>query len=317
MSPPWGVQRKMSKAIASITDENIPGLSAVLNPLELANYLSAVLPSTWGMLGDVEVRVLKLKPGKRCTVDIILQTTTGKHALIGKVYAEDCSDVYRAMKQISQAGFGAGAEFSIPQPFAYIPELQLLLQEKVHGPLAKEIFLAGGERDRTRAAERCARWLAHFQAQAPLSGRVFVLTHKRMESWVRPLTKPNGPLADKARLLLKRLEIASAALDRDETCACHGAYGHHQIILTETRTATFDWDGYCVADPTWDVAQFIIKLQQLGLKSEGSRNALAAAVDCFYKIYTVTSRFKVAKRLPFYKAAHCLKQARPIRFCCH
>jgi aminoglycoside phosphotransferase (APT) family kinase protein len=214
------------------------------------------------------------------------------------------------MRQISESGFGPEAEFSIPEPFAYMPELQLLLQDKVDGPLATEIFLTGNESERARAAERCARWLAHFHEQAPLSGPVFVLTHKAMEYSADRLAKPVGSLADKARLLLKRLENAASALESTEICACHGGYCHHQIISTETRTSTFDWDNYCVADPTWDVARFIVNLQKLALKSLDSLKALDAVGEAFYKTYTATSRFEVAKHLPFYKAAHCLKRAR-------
>ena len=227
----------MAKAVAFITDEKISGLSTVLNPLQFGKYLRPVLPSKWGVLQDVELQVLKHHRGKRCTLDITLQTSTGKHALIGKVYAKDRSDVYRAMKQIGQFGFGPEAEFSIPQPYAFIPELRLLLQEKVGGPLTKKILLNSGERGRTRAGERCACWLAHFHTQAPLSGPVHVLTDERMEDCVSRLAKRAGSLGDKARLLFDQLQ--SRSVDCREMRACHLGYSYHQIILTETRVVTF------------------------------------------------------------------------------
>src|SRR5919197_1030323 len=67
--------------------------------------------------------------------------------------------------------FGPEQEVSIPEPLAYVPELRLLLQEKVDGPRAKEIFLADDERRRVDASVRSARWLARFHAIAPRSGR--------------------------------------------------------------------------------------------------------------------------------------------------
>ena len=117
-------------------------------------------------------------------------------------------------------------------------------------------------------------------------------------------------MSEKAMLLLKRLERAAAGLDHSEMCACHGGYCHQQIILNETRTATFDWDNYRTADPTWDVARFIVTLQKLALRKLDSMKALDAVGAAFYKTYTATSGFEVAKHLPFYKAAHCLKRAR-------
>jgi aminoglycoside phosphotransferase (APT) family kinase protein len=291
----------------------IPTLQAVLDPRELGRHLGRVLPAQWGRVQDIRISVFQ-RHGGRCTVDISLQTTTGKRELIGKVYSEDRSDVYRAMKQISQSGFGPEAEFSIPQPLAFIPELQLVLQEKVEGPLATEVFLNGTESERARAAERCARWLAHFHAQASLSAPVFLLRHELMEYWVSRLAERAGPqaekLMEKATLLFKRLEIAAANHDGVEMRPCHGSYCHYQIIFTETRTVTLDWDRFCVTHPSHDVARFIIILQQLALDSQGSLRALDGASEVFYKTYTGISRFEVAKHLPVYKAAHCLKHAR-------
>jgi aminoglycoside phosphotransferase (APT) family kinase protein len=267
--------------------------------------------------------VLQRRHRRRCTVDITLRTSTGKHELIGKVYAEDRSDVYHAMKRINQSGFGPEAEFSIPQPFAFIPELNLLLQEKVQGPLVTEIFLTGNESEQAGAAKRCALWLAHCHMRAPMSGPVFVSTHellehwmhqKLLEHWLRRVTKRAGPqagqLIDKAALLFKLLEIAALKHDRVEMRACHGTYCHYQIIASEARTVTLDWDSFCVAHPSLDIARFIIVLQQLALNSHGSLRALDAASEVFCKTYIATTGIDVTRHLAFYKAAHCFKHTR-------
>jgi aminoglycoside phosphotransferase (APT) family kinase protein len=291
----------------------IPALQVVLDPCQLGKYLDPILAPQWGVLRDIQLKVLKHHHGNRCTVDISLETTTGKHELIGKVYAEDRSDVYRAMKQISQAGFGPEAEFPIPQPLAYLSELNFLLQEKVHGQSATEIFSNGNDSERARAAERCAHWLAHFHNQAPKQGPLFHFSNELGEYWVRRMAKragaKAGPLSERATLLVKRLERAAPALDRSELCACHG-YSHHHVIVTEARAVTFDWDKHCVADPAWDVAKFIISLQKLALRKLESLRAFDAIGEAFYKTYTAVSRFEVNKHLPFYKAAHCLRRAK-------
>ena len=135
-----------------------PGES--LRPVVLGEYLPEVLPSEWGAIRSVRLQVLKHHPGIRCTFEIALGTTTGFHSLIGKVYATHRLDVYEAMERIRRAGFGEGQEFSIPRPQGYLPELRLLLQEKVDGIRTKEVFLKGSDRDCAVTAERCARWLA-------------------------------------------------------------------------------------------------------------------------------------------------------------
>jgi aminoglycoside phosphotransferase (APT) family kinase protein len=304
----------MSKAIPAILDRDISGLSTVLNPIELGNYLSPILPSIRGTLQNVEIQVLRHHRGRRCTVEIMLQTTTGRYELIGKVYAKDRSDVYRAMKLISESGFGPEAEFSVAQPLAYLPEINLLLQEKVQGPSAKQIFLTGNESERVKAAERCARWLAHFHAQAPQTGPVFAFSPELGEYWVDCQAKRLEPeteaLREKAMLLFKGLKRTAPTLASSEMCACHGDYSPRHIILTEAQTATFDWDSCCVADLSWDLAKFIIKIEQLALLSHSSPDA---PIEAFYETYTAVSGFEVAKRLPFYKAMHCLKHTKSLR----
>jgi len=60
------------------------------------------------------------------------------------------------MEELWRAGFNRDAEASIAQPIAYMPTLRLLLQEKVEGLKAQEVFQHVDERSQVAAAERCA-----------------------------------------------------------------------------------------------------------------------------------------------------------------
>src|SRR2546425_2264663 len=159
-----------------VSDPGIPTLEKAFDPVVLGEYLPEVLPSEWGAIRNVRLQVLKHHPGLRCTFEIGLGTARGCSSLIGKVYATDRADVYEAMERIRRAGFGQDQEFSIPHPLGYLPELRLLLLEKVEGTRVGEVFLEGSDRDRAGAAERCARWLARFHAEAPKVGPVFEIT---------------------------------------------------------------------------------------------------------------------------------------------
>lgn len=292
-----------------LADSGIPWLASVVDPHKFTDLLFPFLPSQWGNIRDIQVVVLQHQPKRSCTVDIKLLTSSGQRELIGKVYASDRASLYRAMEEISRSGFGPEADFSIPRPLAYIPQLHLVLQEKIHGQAVTEIFRNGNECERAKAAERCAGWLAHFHMHAPMSGPVFALTHE-MESCANRLCKMGPPLGDKARSLFKRLERANSAISPTIKCACHGGYCHHQIIFAEARTAVFDWDNYCVANPSRDLAKFIIELQLLAIKFHGSSRALDSTIEVFNKTYTATSRFDLALSLPVYKASICIKRAK-------
>jgi aminoglycoside phosphotransferase (APT) family kinase protein len=304
----------MSSAVTKnpVVDPRFPTLHAVLDPCELRQGLKRVLPAEWGEVREIQIEVLQYHRASRCTLDLRLQTTTGERELIGKVYATDRRDVYRVMKQISETGFGPKEEFSIPEPLSFIPELNLLLQEKVAGPLAKEIFLTGSESERAYAAERCALWLANFHTHAPQLGSAFafVVANELLESWAQRLAKRAEQVVAKAVQLFEGLAVIGRKHSEVQARFCHGDYCHYQIILNDTRTVTLDWDGYCLADPTLDVARFMIILQQLALNWQGSIKALNATGEVFYRTYTAASKFDVAKDLPFYKAALCLKCAK-------
>src|SRR5437660_12558302 len=156
-------------------DPDISALAAVhVDGAALANQI-CLLPASqwpWGVPQQVQIQVLRVHPEPHCTFEIVLRTQSGCRRLIGKVYATDHHDVYRLMERLRLAGFGPEAEFSIPQPVAYLPSLHLLLQEKVEATSAEEIFKHRDGRHCAAAAERCARWLAHFQTVAPPSGRI-------------------------------------------------------------------------------------------------------------------------------------------------
>jgi len=295
-----------------IADRGISTLPEVFDSVTARKYLRQALPDQWGVIEDIRFQILKHHPGKRCTFEISLRTASAWDYLIGKVYAEDRSDVYRAMDEIRRAGFGPGEELSIPEPIAYFPALRLLLQEKVEGPRAKQTFLTGGERDRAEAAERSARWLAKFHSIAPRSGRVFDLTKhmNAVERWSQTIAGLGEPFPSQARKLFRRLEEEAASANGRELCAGHGSYNCNQIILTKDRTITFDWDGHDVADPSRDVARFIVALQRLALKYLGSIRALDAVAEVFLKMYQALNPVEISATLSLYRGLTCLRLAK-------
>ena len=243
---------------------------------------------------------------------IAVRTPAGSDAVIGKVYAADREDVYRAMEEIRGAGFGPADAFAIPEPLAWVPELRLLLQERVSGPRAKQIFLAADEAARAQAAVRAARWLARFQARAPRSGPTTEPARQleAVDRWSHTVARLGEPVASQAGRLARRLNAEAAAAGGRDLCAGHGSYHCHQIILTGDRTVTFDWDTHDVADPARDVARFIVALQRLAIKYLGSLQALDAAAGAFLETYLALSPFAVTASLPWHRALTCLRLAK-------
>jgi aminoglycoside phosphotransferase (APT) family kinase protein len=284
----------------------------VLDPVALGRILDEVLPAPHRGLKDLQIRVLRYHPRKRCVFETAGRSPDGPRSWIGKVYAVDRADVYHAMEAIRQAGFGPDAEFSIPEPVAYLPESRLLLQEKVAGRSATDLFLSEDVNDRLRMSERCAGWLARFHAVAPRSGPIFDLNDYQLdiEHWSHRIAGVGGAFADKAGELRRQLEVAVSRIRDHGTCPSHGSLSHHQVIAANGRTVTFDWDHHAVADPAFDVARFLVYLRRLAFRCLGSVWALDAAADVFLNTYLSECGREVRGNLPFYAAAICLRLAK-------
>jgi len=294
-----------------VVDPEIVTLPEVLDPAALAKHLRELLLPA---VEEVRVRALRHYVHQRCTLEIGLRTEKGWHFLIGKVYRKDHFKVFQVMEGIQQAGFGPRDEFSIPRPVAYLPSLRLLLQEKVEGPVAEEIFETGDERSRGEAGERCAQWLARFHMHAPKAGPVSDarehLNSKSMHRCWQEMAKLDGDFEGKAARLLRGLEDAGASLSPVEMCAGHGGYRADHVILSKCRTVAFDLDTYDVADPARDVARFLAALRHVALDQLGSIRALDGAAETFLGAYLAAGPPEMRRNLHFFEAAAYLKRAK-------
>jgi aminoglycoside phosphotransferase (APT) family kinase protein len=289
----------------------ISGFAAAFEQDEFRAELDRLTRDRWG--SPLEVRFQPLKAHKnRCTFDIAVQTVSGWHGLIGKVHTADRSDVFRTMDAIRQAGFGQEAEFSIPRPLAYLPSLHVLLEEKVPGPAARDVFLSGSLPEQLAAAERCGQWLTRFHAAAPRLGTAADLAKEldRFRRWADKIVSFGEPLARKANALLRRLEAAAPDSAAGGHRPGHGSYMPEHVMLAEGRTAVIDLDECDVADPARDVAWFIVSLQRLGLKHLYSLHALDRPAQHFLATYFRASPGGATAHVPFYCAAECLHRAR-------
>jgi aminoglycoside phosphotransferase (APT) family kinase protein len=283
-----------------------------LDGAELVERISALPISQWpwGIPQEVRIQALRFHPEPHCTFEIDLRTQHGWHRLIGKAYATDHQDVHQIMEGLRHAGFGPEEEFSIPQPVAYLPSLRLLLQERVEGTSAKDIFTIGNARECAAAAERCGRWLGRFQTLVSPSGRTSGIERflNSAERKCRLLCEAESAWIVKSEEVLERLRTAAAFLDASLTSAGHGDFCEHQIILANRRTVVFDWDLYDIAHPARDAAKFIVSLERLAMKHLGSIHALDGAVEEFLRAYLGSGGHPhVLAALPFYQAVFWLK----------
>lgn len=306
----------MSNEVQSLADSGIAAPSAILDPIALAKHLrgTSAFGSNEGGVEEVRIRrVLRQHAGKRCTLEVAVRIGNRWQSFIAKIYRRDRSDVFDAMRGIQQAGFGSQEEFSIPQPFAYDSSLKCLVQEKVEGQVAKEVFQHGDEGSHAAAAKRCALWLARFHTLAPKTGPVShpadFVDFKSVQRRLDKITKLDGRAGDKAVRLFHRLEAAATSLKRVTLSAGHGSFSAAHVLFAQERTVAFDWDGFDLADPARDVARFLAHLPGSHLGRPGSLRALDGTAAIFMNTYLSAARTEVEGNFHFFEAAICLNSA--------
>ncbi|HYU36533.1 MAG TPA: phosphotransferase [Gemmatimonadales bacterium] len=291
----------------------IAGFAAVFDRDEFRRELERLARDAWQWGSPLELRVHPLKAHRcRCTFELGVRTWSGWHTVIGKVHTTDRSDIFRVMTAVRAAGFGAESEFSIPEPLAFLPTLQLLLEEQVRGPTAKQVFLGGGSPEQLASAERGARWLARFHATAPRLGKTAepAALLEQARHWADRIATFEASLAAKAAQLCRSLEGARPGTAVDGFRAGHGSYMPEHVLLSSGRTTVLDLDECDVADPSRDVAWFVVSVQRLALTQLGSLEALDDVVNAFLRAYHDSSEPGAARHLTFYRMLECLHRAR-------
>lgn len=292
--------------------QHISRFSAVLSQETFRSELNRMFLSEWGGGVPDEIRLRPLKAHKdRCTFEITGRTGNELHTLIVKVHDVDRSDIFVTMQTIAESGFGQESEFAIPQPLGYLSSLHVLFEEKVEGKWAMEIFLDGALDEQIATASHCGAWLARFHSQGPRLGSLEqpldYLPH--ISRWSDLVKKFGNPFVAKSELLAQKLEAVVPVSSDLESSPGHGSYIPENVLVTESRTIVIDLDKCDVADPSRDLASFIISVRRLGLKQEGSMRTHDAAVEAFLDAYRTPRGDAAMRHLPFFVATECLHRA--------
>ena len=117
-------------------------------------------------------------------------------------------------------------------------------------------------------------------------------------------------LQSKARRLLEGLEPAWESLLDIPMAPSHGDFVPAHVFLADNQVITVDWDSFILCDPSRDVARFLLGIRRLAERHLGSIRALDCWAEVFLDTYLAEGNQQIAKNVPFYMAALCLRQAK-------
>src|SRR5947208_6373954 len=72
-----------------IRDPGIPTLRAIFDPGTITSQLRQALPGVYATVQNLRFQVLKHHPGRRCTLEMAMETANGWSFAIGKVYRSE------------------------------------------------------------------------------------------------------------------------------------------------------------------------------------------------------------------------------------
>ena len=214
--------------------------------------------------------VVRHKPGRRCTVRYDVD---GGGRLWGKAYASRRGpDVYARLARVA-AATREDPRVRVPEPVAYLPELQLLLLREVEGEAATPLLLAGDE----TLAEHIAEALFALHACRAQLGREHALPDELepLAGRVERIAGARPALARAARHCLALAQQPPTATWRYRTV--HRDFYDEQVLVSPAGIAFVDLDDSAESEPALDVANFLAHLRLLG--------APPAVGDCFWARY--------------------------------
>lgn len=263
------------------------------------------------------ISVLKYKPGRRCVLAYTVETDQAdgqrQQRLVGKVFRDERGRrLYALYALLRQHGFGADAADGIvvPRPLAYVPDLQMFLQEHVPGRRVDELSLSTSL---VEVMPRCAAALTKLhRCRLPAAeGGVKPYTLADEVGRLGEFTAKVGQVRPDALPAVKALQLALEAWAADLPPApavpalLHRDFYYSQVLLDGPTLALIDLDLLALGDPALDVANFAAHLAYLGLEQFGDPFSFAAAETAFLAAYTVAQAPDptFAQRVTFYRAA--------------
>ena len=276
-------------------DPALPGLPTALDPRQMARVLTGALSECDSSMARVlrcRVMPLRYRPGKRCTVHLevwLRNTETGvitRRMMFGKLYhsVAKAASIYEAMQMLCDSAPARDGRIVLANPAAFVPELQLVLQEPVEGTpldlLLGGIYRPGTMNDRRgwNGVEQAATALAalHTAGLNATSKRSIVAELARFEQRAMQVATVNTDLGAQMAALTAALRASSEHLQAwgSETCFIHGDCKPSQFLIGPRHVGLLDFDHCGMADPASDVGTFLASLRQLdirqALKSPGN-----------------------------------------------
>jgi aminoglycoside phosphotransferase (APT) family kinase protein len=245
-------------------DPGLPQLARLSDPKLVAHHLPASVVDARSR--GVDVEVLRYEPERRATLRCHIRGPSAGSAaelVYGKTFADDQAERllrrfqhFHALSQANPSAPLVAEPLGVNAPTRTLwqrtaPGQPLVTGDAAQGPDAAfaAIGSALAQVHRCELDEPVVRstefWLAELRRRAQKIGRA----------------EPG--LAVRAAALTAALEGVARRLPAARQTLIHGDFHPEQVCLAEDRVVFFDFDEFALGNPMEDLAEFIVKLEQL------------------------------------------------------
>jgi hypothetical protein len=265
--------------------EAMPALTDALEaPALVERAIRTASPAYAGFrAGPCRPHVARYKPGSRCTVVYDLELPAGApeewpRAVVAKTYHGDKGrTAFDAMRALWASPLRQ-AQVAIAEPLGFLPAEKVLVQRVIpHCRTLKELLrssLATGRADAgtglRSAIEETGRGLAALHRSGVQAVQTVTWDDQVAEirEVIGRLSALVPALAGSTGSLLEQAERIAAAHPGQAPVPSHGSFRPAQVVLDDAGGIGFiDFDGFCMAEPAMDVAQFRATLRDVGLRA--------------------------------------------------
>lgn len=256
--------------------------------------------------GAPATRVLRYRPGKRCTLRLGGDAHAG--APFGKVFADDRgARIHAHGVALWEARDRLG--FAVARPGAWDPRLRLLTQGRVAGvPVLARLHGPDGVGLARRMGEACASLAcAPLRPETVFDGAAQLA---RSERYAEELCARIPAIADDAAALLAALARVHAACAKRPLRPIHGAPHAHQWLDDGGRLGLVDFDRFSLGDPELDAATFVAETDFEDPQAVAVDALNAAFIDRYERVAGPLDRTLLQAYRAHKQLAKALKAAR-------
>ncbi len=291
---------------------NTKALKTALNAEKMVDVFLPLMKDRFGdevRIENVDVEILRQRT-KRSVMRYRVNAVNGKPfewRVIGKVFTVHSGEIgFDNMKLLWENGFSADTNDAIviPEPYQYLPAMQMFFQEDVAAPAMRNIVRAHPTKEHfiklARAIAKLHRCPAEMESTFTVKNHL-LRCHPKHGFLVMALPKQSH-LID---FIVERAYALEATIGNIRPAVLHGDFHLGQVHVSDDRTWVLDFDTLSYGDPASDLGNLLVFLKGKARRNIEMYDFINAFLDEYFKFMDPA----IADRIPMYEGLTHLRRA--------